>query len=135
MHLQLRFIFANQVEKMPHSIRWLMNHLQSCKNNYIFIYFGMPLKMDDINVFVILFSSKSTLIASISCICNYKPFCNCLCDYKLFLPSAMEDSRKNCWFGHKSQMHQLEWTKFLVMCFDVWLQRLWSWSQTGGDWG
>ncbi len=59
----------------------------------------MSLKMDDINVFVILFSSKSALIASISCICNYKPFCNHLCDYKLFLRSVMEDSRKNCGFG------------------------------------
>ncbi len=119
MHLQLRFIFSNQVEKMPQCVRWPMNHLQSHKNNYIFIYFGMPLKMDDINVFLILFSSKSTLVASISCICNYKPFCNRLYDYKLLLPSAMEDSRKNCWFRHKSQMHGLEWTKLLVMCFDV----------------
>jgi hypothetical protein len=30
-----------------------MNHLLSHKNNYIFIYFGMPLKMYDINVFFI----------------------------------------------------------------------------------
>ncbi len=48
-----------------------------------------------------------------------QPFCNHLFDYKLFLPSAMEDSHKNYWFGHKSQMHGLEWTKFLVMSFDV----------------
>jgi hypothetical protein len=31
----------------------------------------------------------------------------------------MENSRnynhKNGWFGHKSQMHGLEWTRFLVM--------------------
>jgi hypothetical protein len=53
MHLQLGFIIANQVEKMPYGVQWPMNHLPSHRNNYIFIYFGMPLKMDDINVFFI----------------------------------------------------------------------------------
>jgi len=38
---------------MPHGIQWPLNHLSSRKNSYIFIYFGMPLKMDDINVFII----------------------------------------------------------------------------------
>jgi hypothetical protein len=65
------------------------------------------------------FSFKLTLVANISCICNYKPFCGCLCDYKSFLPSATTDtciySCKNDWFGHKSQMLQLEWTRFLVV--------------------
>ncbi len=65
------------------------------------------------------FSSKLTLVTSINCICNYKPLCNHLCDYKSFLPNAMKDSHiyshKNGWFGHKSQMHGLEWTWFLVV--------------------
>jgi len=30
-----------------------MNHIPSHKNNYIFIYFEMPLKIDDINPFFI----------------------------------------------------------------------------------
>ncbi len=47
--------------------------------------------MDDINYFSFSFSSKSTLFASLNCICNYKPLCNHLCD-KLFLPSATKDS-------------------------------------------
>jgi hypothetical protein len=38
------------------------------------------------------FSSRSTLIASISHIYNCKPFCSCLCDYKSLLRSAKEDS-------------------------------------------
>jgi hypothetical protein len=53
VHLQQKFIVANQVEKMPHGIQWPLNHLPSHKNNYIFIYFGTPLKMDDINAFFI----------------------------------------------------------------------------------
>jgi len=31
-----------------------MNNLPSRKNNYVLIYYGVPLKMDDINVFFIL---------------------------------------------------------------------------------
>ncbi len=38
---------------MPCGIQWPLNHLPSRKKNYIFIYFGMPLKMDDIGVFFI----------------------------------------------------------------------------------
>jgi len=38
---------------MLHGIQWPLNHLPSHKNNYIFIYFGMPLKMNDISVFFI----------------------------------------------------------------------------------
>jgi len=53
VHLQQKSIVANQVEKMPHGIQWPLNRLPSHKNNYIFIYFGMPLKMDDIIVFFI----------------------------------------------------------------------------------
>ncbi len=53
MHLQLGFIVANQVEKMPHGVQKPMNHFPSHRNIYIFIYFGMPLKMDDIRVFFI----------------------------------------------------------------------------------
>ncbi len=51
--MQLKFIVANQVEKMPYGFQWPLNHLPSCKNNYILIYFGMPLKMDDISVIFI----------------------------------------------------------------------------------
>jgi hypothetical protein len=53
MQLQLWFIVVNQVEKMPCGLQWPLNLFLSCKNNYAFIYFGMPLKMDDINVFFI----------------------------------------------------------------------------------
>jgi hypothetical protein len=50
VHLQLQFRVTNQVEKMRHGVEWPMNHLPSHRNNANFIYFGMPLKMDDINV-------------------------------------------------------------------------------------
>jgi len=53
MHLQLKFIVTNQLEKMPCGIQWPLNHLPSHKNKYIFIFFGMPLKVDDISAFFI----------------------------------------------------------------------------------
>jgi hypothetical protein len=53
MHLQLKFIVVNKVEKLPHDIQWPMNHLPNHKNNYIFIYFGMLVKMNDINILII----------------------------------------------------------------------------------
>ncbi len=56
-------------------VQWPLNHLPSCQNNYIFIYLGMPPKMDDNSVFSFSFSSKSTLVASICYIYNYRPFC------------------------------------------------------------
>jgi len=34
----------NEIEKILCDVQWLMNHLQNHINNYIFIYFGMPLK-------------------------------------------------------------------------------------------
>jgi hypothetical protein len=43
------------------------------------------------------------------------------CDFthKSFLLNAIKDyhiySHKNRWFGHKSQMHGLEWTRFIVV--------------------
>ncbi len=49
----VRFVVANQIENMPCGIQWPMIHLPSHKMNYIFIYFVMPLKMDDINLFFI----------------------------------------------------------------------------------
>ncbi len=80
--------------------------------NYIFIYFGMPLKKDDICVFSSSFSSKLTLITSLSHICNYKPFCNWLCNYKSIILGAKKDNCiYNCkidWFGHKLQTHGLD---------------------------
>ncbi len=53
VHLQLRFIIANQVEKMSHGVQWPMNHNSNHIKNYIFIYFGIPPKMNDINVLFI----------------------------------------------------------------------------------
>jgi len=104
---------------MSRDVQWPMNHFLNHKNNHIFIYFGMPPKMHDIKYFSFSFSSKSTLFASLNYICNYKPLCSHLCDDKLFLLSATKDSciynHKNGWFGHKSQMHGLEWTWFLVV--------------------
>jgi hypothetical protein len=44
---------ANQVEKIPPNVQWHVNHLPKSQKNYIFINFGMPLKMDDINVLFI----------------------------------------------------------------------------------
>jgi hypothetical protein len=65
------------------------------------------------------FSSNLTLIASLNCMCNYKSLCNCLCNYKLFLLGATKDSHiythKNGWFGHKLQMHGLEWIGSLIV--------------------
>jgi hypothetical protein len=82
-----------------------------------FNYFGMSLKMDDINVFFILIfiqiniSCKSKLHMQLQTIYNF------LC--KLFLLNSMEDnhicSHKNHWFGHKSQTYGLEWTWFIIM--------------------
>jgi len=46
-----------------------------------FHLFWDELKMDYISVFFISFSSKSMLVASISCICNCKLFCSHLYDY------------------------------------------------------
>jgi hypothetical protein len=37
------------------------------------------------------FSSKSTVVTNISCICNCKPLSNYLCDYTSFLPGATKD--------------------------------------------
>ncbi len=70
-HLQLKFIIANQVEKISRGVPWPMNNLPSCKN-YIFIYFGMSLKRMIQMYFSFSFSSKSTLITNINCICNSK---------------------------------------------------------------
>ncbi len=53
MHLQLGFIVASQLEKIPCGVQWPMNYLLYQINEYIFIYFGMPLKINDINVFFI----------------------------------------------------------------------------------
>jgi hypothetical protein len=43
-----------------------MDHLLSHKNNYILIYFGMPLEMDNTNVFFIF------IFIQIYTSCNYK---------------------------------------------------------------
>jgi hypothetical protein len=68
-------------------------------------------------IFHLFIWSKLIVVASHSCICNLKPFCNCICHYTLFLPFAMEDGYigncKNDWFGHKLQTHGLVWTRFL----------------------
>jgi hypothetical protein len=54
--LQLGIIVTNQVEKMPHGVQWSMIQLPNYRDNYIFIYFGMPLKMNDISVlFIFIF--------------------------------------------------------------------------------
>jgi len=42
------------------------------QENYILIYFWMPLKIEDINAFLSSFSSKLILITSHNCICNFK---------------------------------------------------------------
>ncbi len=66
VHLRLKFIVTNQVDRMPRGIQWPLNHLRSHKNNYIFIYFGMPLKIDDINIFFIF------IFFQIDINCKYK---------------------------------------------------------------
>jgi hypothetical protein len=38
---------------MPCGVQWPLNHHWSHRDNYIFIYFGMPLKMNDISEFFI----------------------------------------------------------------------------------
>jgi hypothetical protein len=41
---------------MPCGVQLPMNYLPSHRNNHIFIYFGMPLKMDDIRIsFIFIF--------------------------------------------------------------------------------
>ncbi len=61
MQLQLGFIVANQDEKMSRGVQWPMNHLPSHKNNYIFIYFEMPIKMDNKNVLFIFMSIQMNI--------------------------------------------------------------------------
>jgi hypothetical protein len=76
-----------------------------------FHLFWDELKMDYISVFFISFSSKSMLVASISCICNCKLFCSHLYDQVpwrivVFKVTKMVDLDKNHkrmgWNGHDS---------------------------------
>jgi len=73
------------------------------------------------NIYIYWSSSflfKSTLVASISCICSYKPLSSALWDYESFLPSAqwtitsivikIVDLDSSC-------KHVLEWIGFLVV--------------------
>jgi hypothetical protein len=87
--------------------------------------------------FLFSFTSKLTLVASISHICKYEPFCNHLCDYKSFLPSAIKNSYiyngKNGWFGHKSQTHGLKWTRFLLMFTSLTNTTLKGWKHNQKD--
>jgi hypothetical protein len=98
-----------------------MSHIPNHKN-YIFIYFEMPLKKMIYLHFSSSLSSKLTLVTNHNCICNYKPLFTCFYNYMLFLPWCHKDScinsRKNGWFGHKSQMCGLVWTK--IPCSASW---------------
>jgi hypothetical protein len=73
------------------------------------MYFGMPLKKDDINVLFIFIFIKIDISHKFK---SHMQLQTILCDYKSFLPSAAEDNRiyshKNGWFGYKLQMHGLE---------------------------
>ncbi len=84
-----------ELNKMPRGVQWPMNHIPSCENNYIFIYFEMSLKKFILLLFSSSLSSKLILVTSHSCICNYKPLFSCFYDYKLFLPLC-----------HRGQSHQ-----------------------------
>ncbi len=53
MHLRLKFIVANQVEKMLRGIQCPLNHLPSCKKQLHFHLFWDATKNDDINEFFI----------------------------------------------------------------------------------
>jgi len=98
---------------MPRGIQWPLNHLSSHKNNYIFIYFGMPLKMDDISVFFIFIFIQ----IDISCMCNYKSFCSCLRDYQLFyqVPQRRVVSKVTKMVDFDRSRKCMGWNEFLVM--------------------
>ncbi len=87
--------------------------------------------------FLFSFSSKLTLVASISHICNCEPFCDWLCDHKSFLLVAIKDSYiyngKDGWFGHKLQTHGLKWTRFLLMFTSLTKTTLKRWKHNQGD--
>ncbi len=51
---------------MACGIQWPLKHFPNHKKNYNFIYFGMPPKMDDINVFFIF------IFIQINISCKYK---------------------------------------------------------------
>ncbi len=125
-HLQLGFIVANQVEKMPCGVQFgLRNHLPNGRNNYIFIYFGMPLKMDDMSVLFIFIFIQIDINHKFKLHMQLQHFVVVYAITRHFLLNAMEGnciySHKNGWFGHKSlrqiykSQTKLEWTWFLVV--------------------
>jgi hypothetical protein len=63
VHLQLRFIVANEVEIFLHGVQWPESLLKSQKQLH-FHFFGMPLKMNGINVFVIFIFIQIDISAS-----------------------------------------------------------------------
>ncbi len=91
-------------------------------------------------------SSKLTLVINNDYICHYKPLFSC------FYHGAIEDccinSRKNDWFGHKSQMCGLVQAKFLIVLiaivesnfeitrinFSLFLCQMLKWGKLYGFW-
>jgi len=63
---------------------------------HFLMYFGIPLKKDDINVFFILIFIQIDIGHKFK---SHMQLQTILCDYKLFLPSVMEDNRI---YSHKS---------------------------------
>ncbi len=90
-----------------------MNHIPSYKNNYIFIYFEMPLKIGIYVHFSSSLSSKLTLVTSHSCIYNYKPLFNCFYDYKSFLPWCRGGQ------SHQQSKKWLIWTQVANVWVDM----------------
>ncbi len=114
MHLQLKYIVANQNEKTPHGVQWPINYLLSHKK-YILIYYGMPLKMDDINTFFIFIffqiniSCKYKLHIFIMAYVTTSHFYQVAWMTIIFKVTKMIDLDKS----HKT--HGLEWTWFFLM--------------------
>jgi len=75
--------------------------------------------MNDISALFILIFINNITIASHSCINNFKSLLVKYVSTSCFYHGAIEDSQfgihKNDWFGDKSQMHGLEWMRFLVV--------------------
>ncbi len=123
--MQIGFIVVNQVE-MQCGVQWLVNHLPSHKNNHIFIYFGMSLKMDDMTVLFLHFHPNQQLIANLSCTCNCKPLCSHVRLQVIFIRchtrqlwSITTKSRKHMSLNG----HHLLWL-FQVECFKFKIKKL-----------
>ncbi len=136
--MQLGFIVTNQVEKMPHGFQWSMIQFPNYRDNYIFIYFGMPLKMNDISVLFIFIFIQINISHKSKSHMHLQTTLYLFMQFQVVLTSChgrqSHLQSQNGYFGHVLQMHGLEWTWFLVVklknlivIFDWKFMTCWLW--------